>query len=232
MSGKITKIKDWREYVTFAANHKGIIIDDSMPIEAYCEAAADIGGMVADGLWALGDLFTWGERVLGESYAQPIDMLKYSEKTVKDATWVSGIFPPSRRHAALTFNHHKIVAGLEPKDREELLHQSEINEWSTRELTEEKKKKFPSTKKPGKAKKKADAPAEGEASEESAKTLPEEKAVKVTQEEAIEHLDLSIAFFEALDPKTTFLPETHAKFAARFKALRRHARRHGMLGTN
>lgn len=227
---KLTKIGEWTDYVTFVPGNKGLAIDEKMPMEAWTSAVEAIGAVAADSLWALGDLFTFGERVYGEEYAQVFDEMKYSEKTVKDSTWVCGVFPASRRHKALTFNHHKIVAGLEPKDREILLAQAEKAQMSTRELTELKKQAFPSTKKPGKAKKKAETASEGG---DDAETLPEATpAPKMTLPDGLAALNLAVSFFEQQDPKVKFTPEFTKQLGDALNALRRQARRYGYFGGN
>lgn len=219
----LTKIKHFSDYIEMLPGGRGLAIDDKMPQEAFEDAFVAYSGAVVDGLWLLGDLLTWGERVLGESYAQVLDKVRYAPKTIKDASWVSTIFPPSRRHKLLTFNHHKIVAGLEPKDREELLHEAETEELSTRELSDLKKKRFPSTKAP--RKKKASAESQGT-------PAIAQKATKVTLEECLGYLDLTIAYFEALEPKVKFLVDTKQKLDNRLRVLRKLGRKHDLCGGN
>lgn len=178
MSNNSVSTSDYHKYIRNVIGGKGLEIDDKMPIEAFQEAVCVYGSIAADGLWALGDLFVFGERVYGEEYAQAIEAIKYSEKTVKDASWVASEFPPSRRHNALTFNHHKIVAGLQLNDREALLDQAEKEELSTRELTDLKKKKFPKVAKEG-SKPKKDKPRSDE---------------RLTDAEALNRADDALAF--------------------------------------
>lgn len=217
---KLTIIQPYTDFVQILPGGKGLSIDDKMPFECYEQAIAAFTGAVVDGLWLLGDLFAFGPRVYGEAYAQAIDDTKYSEKTVSISSWVCSTFPPSRRHKSLTFNHHKIVAGLEPDDREKLLFEAEKDNMSTRELGRIKKERFPSTrgikKKP----------------EEENNRMQENKAERVTQTELHVALDVAVSFFEQCDPKVAFLEGFSQKTNSKLLSLKKNARRLGFLRGN
>lgn len=225
MSAKLTVIPPYQKFIEMQPGYKGLIIDEKIPLESYIEAVRVYGALAADSLWALGDLFVFGERVFGEQSAQAIEDMKYSEKTMKDATWVCSVFPSSRRHKELTFNHHKIVAGLDLEDREALLSEAEKKSLTTRQLTDLKKEKFPKPKKASSKKKKDKASDEPPAPKE-------EKAVRVTHGEFLEALNVAISFLEQQDKKVTFTKETTVIFQEKLKVLRRNARRLNLMGSN
>jgi hypothetical protein len=223
---KLTIVRPYTDYIQLLPGNKGLSIDPKTPFESYQEAVRSYGAVIADGLWALGDLFIFGERTYAEKFAQAIEPLQYTEKTVSNATWVCNEFPPSRRHAKLTFNHHMAVAALEPGDREAILNQAEKEELTVKEVTEIKKAKFPKQKKAGKTK------AKKEGSDDAPPAPKEEKTDIVTLADALEHADYLISFFEQQDPKVKFTPQFRQDLGARLNVVRRQARRFGYFGGN
>lgn len=223
--------KTYSDYVALLPGNKGLAIAEDTPFAMYEEAVRAYGAIVADGLWALGDLFIFGERKYGERFSQTLDSLKYSEKTLKNATWVCSEFPPSRRHKLLSFNHHQAVASLNPEEREAILVEAESQELSVRDLTALKKSRHPSTRKP--SKKKAEADQKVPESSAEAPTVPaKEEAHKITLPEALTLLDQVVSFFEQQDPKIKFTPEYAEDMKKRLNGVRKQARRYGFLGGN
>lgn len=216
-------IKHFSTYVSLLPGNKGLTIDDAMPYEACEEAIEAYGSIVADGLWALGDLFRFAEANYGERWSQMIDSVKYKLKTIQDSTHVCGTFSPSRRHTALTFNHHKVVTSLADKDfaaAEALLVEAEEKNMTTRQLADLLKEKHP--KPPKKSKKPAldaDAPQSPEDGSGSTNTA------LVTYEEFLTHLDLAIAFCELQSKDSVITLEQSDEIKKRQKALDRGLRR-------
>jgi hypothetical protein len=225
---KLTAVRPYTDFVQLLPGNKGLSIDEKCTFDAFEEAVRTYGSMAADGLWALGDLFIFGERKFGEQYAQALEPLKYSEKTIGNAMWVCSEFPPSRRHKALTFNHHMAVAALEPDSREAILSEAEKKDLTVKEVTLLKKERHPSARKT-KPKKVQDTP---QSSAEPPTSDEKPKAERITLPEALTHLDMAISFFEQQDPKVKFLPEFTEQLTVRLNAFRRQARRYGFYGGN
>lgn len=215
---KTSIVRPYTDFIQMLPGNKGLSIDENCPFDAYEEAVRVHSAIIADGLWALGDLFIFGERKWGEKYSQVLDGTKYTEKTLKNATWVCSQFPPSRRHKALTFNHHMAVAALEPADREAILTEAETKDLTVKEVTEIKKAKFP---------KKAKTKKEGVAE------VPEEsKGERIGMEEAMDHSNKLISWLEQQDSKIKFLPEAFDRWEIQFRSIKKNARRMGWLGGN
>lgn len=228
---KLTVIKPYGDYIEVVKGGKGLNIDEGMPFEAFVEAVHVYGSIAADGLWALGDLFVFGERVYGESWAQAIEGMKYEEKTVANAAWVCNTFPPSRRHKELTFSHHHAVAGIQDIGiREEILNRAEKDELTVKQVTELKKEKCP--KPPRKTKPKKDAP---QSSEDAPETTEVEEAPQytspreITEEEGLQALDEAIIWLTQL--KESGLPDGLSDvLGERLNGIRRNARALGYFG--
>jgi len=84
--------------------------------------------------WALGDWLLFGERSFGHRYREAIEATNLDYQTLRNYAWVAGRFPPRRRRAALSFQHHAEVAALPPAEQDLWLHRAEKECWSRNEL--------------------------------------------------------------------------------------------------
>lgn len=92
-------------------------------------------------LFWIGDWLNYGERKYGEMFAQAIDATYYSLSTLQTAKWVSDRIETSMRMEDLTWNHHQVIAPLEPNEQGEWLDRAVRGEdgrpWSVRKLRAE-----------------------------------------------------------------------------------------------
>jgi lysyl-tRNA synthetase class I len=91
--------------------------------------------------WAVGDCLLWGEAKFGEMASQVMDAYGYAESTLRNYMWVASKIPPDRRREGVDFTHHKVVAGLKPKEQDAILDRIAAdlgteNEWSVRDVQE------------------------------------------------------------------------------------------------
>lgn len=84
--------------------------------------------------WWMVDLLLYGERHFGEKFAQGSELLRLSPKTRANLMWVGEHFPPERRRAAVSIEHHAAVAALEPAEQEAWLARAEQEGWTRRQL--------------------------------------------------------------------------------------------------
>jgi len=85
--------------------------------------------------WVIGDWLNYGERAYGEEYSQALALWPEREYgTLRDYKWVAARFELSERSDNLSWVHHRIVAALEPPERDRLLGEAVENDWHTREL--------------------------------------------------------------------------------------------------
>jgi hypothetical protein len=174
-------------------------------------------------LWLVGDAMQYGEAHFGDKVYQVIDPTHYDVKTVKNAAWVCGVIPPSKRVNTLSFSHHETVAALLEKDREELLEQAAGEHWSVKELREKArqvKEKYPEEKK-----------------RKSKKPVKEKKlpVINATDEQSVlGAADAVLTYFKETESKENPLREwsqpRKAAWNKRFQEIRKIQRR--MMGQN
>ena len=83
-------------------------------------------------MWWIGDWWAFGEHRYGERAAQVTDKSKF--KLYMDAGWVSRSVETSLRNEVLSWNHHRVVAPLEPEQQAQLLAEAAEKEWSVRDI--------------------------------------------------------------------------------------------------
>lgn len=85
-------------------------------------------------MWWVGDWLVYGDRYNDVDYhtAAAITGLEYG--TLADYKWVAAHVPPDVRRPALSFSHHRAVAGLPESDQRELLSLADESEWSRNEF--------------------------------------------------------------------------------------------------
>jgi len=97
--------------------------------------------------WWIGDWLLYGEHTYGEKYSQAVQILghRWAVGTLQGWMWMAGAYQdfPRGKYQALTWGHYKQVAALTPRQRTPLLQQALDNGWSTAELREAKKRKYP-----------------------------------------------------------------------------------------
>ena len=85
------------------------------------------------GNWWMGDWIRHGE-TFGEEAEQYLDQIPLSSRKVY--VWVAAQIPPERRREALTWTHHRLVAGLDPTRADLLLDAAEREQWPAQRLKE------------------------------------------------------------------------------------------------
>lgn len=123
------------EYSGFRLQKNGLIPIGSPTFEQWEECGAFI--KKAEGachLW-LGDWLNYGEERWGEEHAQALEAdYGYDYDTLRRDKWVTKNVPVVRRRTNLSFDHHREVAKLEPKDQDILLDKAEEEHIPTKEF--------------------------------------------------------------------------------------------------
>ncbi len=116
----------------------GLRLDDAdMPFERYEAIGRFLGALGDASKWAIGDWLLFGEKVYGESYAQAAAATGRSEGSLLDYLRVAMRVARRRRRDDLTWQHHRLIAALEPTQQRRWLERAARNGWSTRELREQ-----------------------------------------------------------------------------------------------
>lgn len=88
-------------------------------------------------MWWYGDLLNYGEAGYGELASQYDGDGKYSYRTLKEAKHVSKAVPLSIRIDNLTWEHHHMVAALEPSKQKSWLGKAAKGEWPVSQMRKE-----------------------------------------------------------------------------------------------
>jgi hypothetical protein len=87
--------------------------------------------------WLIGDWLAYGERVYSVTYQQVAEETGYSYQTLKDYTWVANHVNPSIRIDKLSFDHHRLVASMEPAQQAFWLNSAASEGWSREQMRQE-----------------------------------------------------------------------------------------------
>ena len=86
------------------------------------------------GNWWLGDWCNYGAEAYGEEAEQYLDQVPLASR--KGYAWVAARITPERRREALTWSHHRLVAGLDATRADLLLDAAEREQWPAQRLRE------------------------------------------------------------------------------------------------
>lgn len=105
-----------------------------MSFEAWQEAFDSL--MVAhDSLpWLIGDCLNAGERVFGEDYAQALPETRKAQEMLRGYMWVASRVPTVARATALSWSHHRAVAGLEGPEQTRWLERAQAEGLTVKAL--------------------------------------------------------------------------------------------------
>lgn len=118
----------------------GYELPAGLSYEAWAAEGSVLIAMAQASMWWVGDWIRYGEHNYGEKYAQAIEATGHAIQTLRNAVWVCDRIPPSQRRAGLPFSIHKAVAGLEPKERREVLDRAEVDHLSEYDVRAEVKR--------------------------------------------------------------------------------------------
>jgi hypothetical protein len=112
-----------------------LVLPDGLPYEDWARLGHALGRMDRAVQFWLGDWLMYGEHTYGEKFAQAASETGLSEEKLKQCQWVASRFTRVHsRRAALSFTHHRAVAGLEPEMADAMLLQAEVEGLSSAEL--------------------------------------------------------------------------------------------------
>jgi len=109
-----------------------LILDPKIKYEQWENIGGQLNQIEGAIQWWIGDWLNFGERRYGEMYAQAVD--ETQGRTWRDYKWVSSNVKMSIRIDNLSFNHHRIVAPLEPEKQSYWLDRAEKEKLSVTAL--------------------------------------------------------------------------------------------------
>lgn len=115
-----------------------LLLPDALEFERWQGVGNTLLSIGRAAMWWVGDWYLFGERRYGEQAAQAVgDETGYSARTVQQAAWVAGRFPPSSRLENVDFGTHMALAGVEdPATRGALLERAAAQTWTRRQARE------------------------------------------------------------------------------------------------
>lgn len=112
----------------------GLVVTDSMSMAEWLDVGTALRNCQGAVQWWIGDWLNYGERAYGEKYARALEETEYDYQTLRNYKYVSSQVELSLRKDNLSWNHHLIIAPLEPDEQRSWLEQAEKNGWSVASL--------------------------------------------------------------------------------------------------
>ncbi len=116
------------------ATVQGLGLRPGMSFEAWVLAGRRLARVANAAAWALGDWLVFGERAFGMRYKGALEATRLDYQTLRNYAWVARRFPPERRRAALSLQHHAELASLPAAEQDLWLDRAERARWSRNEL--------------------------------------------------------------------------------------------------
>lgn len=98
-----------------------LALPDDMTFDQWRDIGIQLGRARTRLNWCIGDWWIFGGHNYGDRRQQAIAWGGPTFQTCEDCGWVARRFEPSRRREALSFTHHREVAGLDPAEADRLL---------------------------------------------------------------------------------------------------------------
>ncbi|WP_231644976.1 LmbU family transcriptional regulator [Sciscionella sediminilitoris] len=109
-------------------------IREGIPIRDWRDLGQHIHILTDSSSWWLGDWLLYGQHQYPRRYQEAVEQTSLDYQTLRNYAWVARRFPPSRRHAKLSFQHHAEVAPLSDAEQDNWLTIAEKRNWSRNEL--------------------------------------------------------------------------------------------------
>lgn len=82
----------------------------------------------------MGDWLVYGQERFPERYRRAVEETTLDYQTLRNYAWIARKFPPDRRRAELSMQHHAEVAALRPDEQDSWLERAQLHGWSRNEL--------------------------------------------------------------------------------------------------
>lgn len=109
-------------------------LPETTTYEDFTEICAFLGTLHDATKWYIVDAFLQGERLFGDDVYQAAEQLGKSPQTIQNWLTTGRKVPPSRRREGVKFEHHAIVAPLEPEEQKRWLKVAEEEQLSKERL--------------------------------------------------------------------------------------------------
>jgi hypothetical protein len=105
-----------------------------LPLEEWREIGERLLVLWDASAWWHGDWLVYGEGRYPDRYRRAVEDSGLDYQTLRNYAWIARKFPPTRRRAALSLQHHAEVAALPAEQQEYWLDLAEKGRWPTSRL--------------------------------------------------------------------------------------------------
>nr|BFE38179.1 hypothetical protein GCM10010200_104300 [Actinomadura rugatobispora] len=112
----------------------GLVLPPRLPLDAWKEIGAELSVLWDSATWWQGDWLVYGQDRYPDRYQYALEDSGLDYQTLRNYAWVARRFPPGRRRARLSLQHHAEVASLSEEDQDEWLDRAEREGWSRNRL--------------------------------------------------------------------------------------------------
>ena len=119
---------------TIHVSRLGVRFEGDVPEQSIDDLLRDAGSFARGCLFIIGDAINYAQGKWGEKYDRWMQVTGLEYQTLRNAAWIARRIDLSVRRDNLTFEHHKLIARLDPSDQERWLDLAQHNGMSTRRL--------------------------------------------------------------------------------------------------
>jgi hypothetical protein len=116
------------------ATQTSVLFHGLLPFDDWKAVGARMATHASASSWWLGDWLLFGRMKYGCRYKEAIAATGLDYQTLRNYAVVARRFPPARRRADVTFQHHAEVAALDDAAQDEWLSRAAAGGWSRNEL--------------------------------------------------------------------------------------------------
>nr|WP_042178163.1 LmbU family transcriptional regulator [Kibdelosporangium sp. MJ126-NF4]CEL13018.1 conserved hypothetical protein present in several antibiotic biosynthetic clusters [Kibdelosporangium sp. MJ126-NF4]CTQ98704.1 conserved hypothetical protein present in several antibiotic biosynthetic clusters [Kibdelosporangium sp. MJ126-NF4] len=111
-----------------------LVLPEDLGIDTWRALGEEILAVSESSVWWLGDWLVFGERKYPDRYKRAMRHTSLDYQTLRNYAWAARRFPPARRRAKLSLQHHIEVAALPQPDQDHWLDFAERMRWPRDEL--------------------------------------------------------------------------------------------------
>jgi len=111
-----------------------LVFPEGMPYDEWERTGYKLARMLSSSSWWLGDWLIYGKEHYSDRYERAVEAAGLQYQTLRNYAWVAGRFPPTRRRATLSFQHHAELASSSVEEQEKWFQRTQENGWSLRQL--------------------------------------------------------------------------------------------------
>ena len=119
---------------TIHLSRLGVTFEGEVPAHSIDDLLRDAGAATRGCMFIIGDAINYAESKWGEKYDHWIAVTGLEYQTLRHAASIAKKIDLCRRRHKLTFEHHKLVAPLEPIEQDRWLNSSENEGMSVRRM--------------------------------------------------------------------------------------------------